>query len=92
MIRSWLHKGLNDFFETGSKKGIPPALATRIRIRLDALDAAVAAADLDLPGFNLHELKGDRKDTWSIWVNGNWRITFTFAGRDASDVNIEDYH
>lgn len=92
MIKSWTSKGLKEFFETGSKKGIPPELASRIRIRLDALDAAVAVTDLDLPGFKLHELKGDRKDTWSIWVNGNWRITFKFAGRDSSEVNLEDYH
>lgn len=92
MIKSWLHKGLRDFFETGSKKGVPADLATRIRIRLDAIDAATVVTDLDLPGFRLHELKGNRKGTWSIWVNGNWRITFRFTGRDANDVNLEDYH
>ncbi|MGE0128615.1 MAG: type II toxin-antitoxin system RelE/ParE family toxin [Blastocatellales bacterium] len=92
MIKSWLHKGLRDFFETGSKKGIPPELASRIRIRLDALDAATIINDLDLPGFNLRELKGDRKGTWSIWVSGNWRITFKFANGNATDVNLEDYH
>ncbi|MGH9769498.1 MAG: type II toxin-antitoxin system RelE/ParE family toxin [Blastocatellia bacterium] len=92
MIMSWLHKGLRDFFETGSKKGIPPEMASRIRIRLDALDAATIINDLDLPGFNLHELKGDRKGTWSIWVSGNWRVTFKFANGNATDVNLEDYH
>lgn len=92
MIKSWLNKGLKDFFETGSKKAVPPDLAARIRIRLDTIDAAIAVTDLDLPGFKLHELKGDRKGTWSIWVNGNWRITFKFTGRDATDVNLEDYH
>ena len=92
MIKSWFHKGLRDFFETGSKKGIPPELASRIRIRLDALDAATVISDLDLPGFNLHELKGDRKGTWSVWVSGNWRITFKFANGNATDVNLEDYH
>ncbi len=92
MIKSWLNKGLKDFFETGSKKGILPELASRIRIRLDAVDAAVEVTDLDLPGFKLHELKGNRKGTWSIWVNGNWRITFKFAGKNAEDVNLEDYH
>lgn len=92
MIKSWLNKGLKDFFETGSKKGIPPELAARIRIRLDALNAAVLVTDLDLPGFKLHELKGDRKGTWSIWVNGNWWITFGFVGGEATDANLEDYH
>jgi toxin HigB-1 len=92
MIKTWLHKGLKDFFETGSKKGIPPELAQRIRIRLDALDAATVITDLNLPGFNLHELKGKRKGTWSVWVGGNWRITFRFVAGDAYDVNLEDYH
>lgn len=54
MIKSWLNKGLKDFFETGSKKAVPPDLAARIRIRLDAIDAVIAIADLDLPGFKLH--------------------------------------
>jgi len=92
MIKSWADKGLKDFFETGSKKRIPSDLASRIRIRLDAIAAAAVVTDLDLPGFKLHELKGDRKGTWSIWVNGNWRITFTFVDGDATDVNLEDYH
>jgi toxin HigB-1 len=92
MIKTWLHKGLKDFFETGGKKGIPPELAQRIRIRLDALDAATVITDLNLPGFNLHELKGKRKGTWSVWVSGNWRITFRFVAGDAYDVNLEDYH
>ena len=85
-------KGLKDFFETSSKKGIPPELAQRIRIHLDALDAATVITDLNLPGFNLHELKGKRKGIWSIWVSGNWRITFRFVMSDAYDVNLEDYH
>ncbi len=92
MIKSWADKGLKDFFETESKKRIPSDLASRIRIRLDAIDAAVVVTDLDLPGFKLHELKGDRKGTWSIWVNANWRITFTFVDGDATDVNLKDYH
>lgn len=92
MIKTWLHKGLKDFFETGSKKGIPPELADRIRRRLDALDAATVITDLNLPGFNLHELKGKRKGTWSIWGSANWRITFRFVGGNAYDVNLEDYH
>ena len=48
--------------------------------------------DLALPGFDLHELKGKRKGTWSIKVSGNWRITFGFANGEAFDLNLEDYH
>jgi proteic killer suppression protein len=47
---------------------------------------------LILPGFRLHQLKGDRAGTSSVWVSGNWRITFKFAGGDAHDVDLEDYH
>ena len=92
MISSFRHKGLKEFWEKGSKKGVPTASAPRIERILDALDAATNVSQLNLPGFNLHELKGDRKGEWSIWVNASWRITFKFKSGDASDVNLEDYH
>lgn len=92
MITTWAHKGLQNFFETGNKKGIPPEMALRIRLRLDALDAAQEVTDIAPHGFGLHELKGDRKGTWSIRVSGNWRITFKFNEGAATEVNLEDYH
>jgi toxin HigB-1 len=92
MIVSFVHKGLEDFFRTGSKRGIQPAQASRLRMQLAALDSAKQIEDLDLPGYRLHGLKGDRKGTWSITVNGNWRITFKFVGGNAEIVNYEDYH
>lgn len=92
MIKSFRHKGLKDFFETGSKRGISAALANRIALRLDALDAAAAVTDVNLPGFDLHELQGERAGTWSVKVTGNWRITFKFRAGDADDVELEDYH
>jgi proteic killer suppression protein len=92
MIGSFQHKGLKDFWEKGSRKGIPPAMAPRIERVLDAMDAATDVSQLNLPGFNLHQLKGDRKGEWSIWVSGNYRITFRFAQGEACDVNLEDYH
>lgn len=92
MIESFRHKGLKDFWEKGSRKGISPALVPRIERILDALDAVTDIAQLNLPGFNLHQLKGDRKGEWSIWVSGNYRITFRFTQGDACDVNLEDYH
>lgn len=60
--------------------------------RLDRLNAAAVVEDMDLPGFHLYQLKGDRKGTWSIRVSGNWRITFRFESGDAYDVDLEDYH
>ena len=92
MIRSFRHKGLRDFFETNSKRGIPPELSTRLRDRLDVIDAAGSLEDIALPHFGLHELKGERVGSWAVKINKNWRLTFTFAGGDASDVNFEDYH
>ncbi|MHC5831443.1 MAG: type II toxin-antitoxin system RelE/ParE family toxin, partial [Nostoc sp.] len=67
-------------------------LEKKIRIRLEVIDSALIVEDIRLPGYDLHELKGDRKGTWSIKVSGNWRITFTFENGDAYDVNLEDYH
>ena len=92
MTASFHHKGLKDFWTTGSKKGIPAALAPRIKRILDAMSAAREVEHLNIPSYRLHELKGDRKGEWSIWVNGNWRITFKFAGGNVHDVNLEDYH
>lgn len=92
MIRSFRHKGLKEFFETGSRRGISPELAPRIGRRLDVLEAAQELSDIDAHGFNLHRLKGNRTGEWAISVSGNWRITFKFANSEAHDINLEDYH
>jgi len=92
MIKSFKHKGLQTFYETGSVKGIQAEHAKKIRMRLSALDTAIDIDDLDLPGFRLHPLHGDRKGVWSIKVSGNWRMTFTFEEGDVYILNYEDYH
>ena len=92
MIKSFMHKGLKDFYETGSKKGIQPGHATKLARMLDRLDASSTPQDMNLPGYRLHPLKGDRKDMWSVTVNGNWRITFYFEDEDAYLVDYLDYH
>jgi toxin HigB-1 len=92
VIRSFKHKGLKRFFLTGTKSGVRPEQVDRLRLLLAHLHAAVVPDDMALPGLNLHELKGDRKGTWSIAVSGNWRITFSFDRSDAIDVDYEDYH
>lgn len=92
MIKSWKHKGLKLFFETGNTVGIQAKHAKRLRIQLGVLNAAVRAEDLDLPGFCFHRLKGDKKGYFAISVSGNWRLTYKFDGRDAILVNYEDYH
>lgn len=92
MIRSFKHKGLARYFEAGSKSGIQPQYAERLRLILGRLNASAAPEDMDLPGLRLHSLKGARKGAWAVWVSGNWRITFKFVGADAEVVNYEDYH
>lgn len=92
MIKSFRHKGLKSFFESGSVAGIQPAHSKRIRMQLVALDTATSIDDMDIPGFKLHALKGSEKDKWSIWVNGNWRITFEFQDGHVFVLDYEDYH
>jgi proteic killer suppression protein len=92
MIRSFKHKGLAKFFESGSTAGIQAAHANRLRLILGRLHAATSPKDMNLPGLRLHELTGDRSGTWSVTVSGNSRVTFIFKGADAEVVNYEDYH
>ena len=92
MIRRFKHKGLRRFFETGSKSGVQAQHVDRLRLVLAQLNAATAPRDMDLPGLDLHPLKGERKGTWAVSVSGNWRVTFRFLGKDADDVDYEDYH
>ena len=92
MIRNFLHKGLKAFFETGSKAGIQPAHAARLRLQLARLETASAAKDMDLPGWRLHPLKGELKGHWAVWADQNWRLIFTFVDGDADLVDYRDYH
>ena len=92
MIKSFKHKGLQKYYETGGTAGIKPAHSQKLRMRLVALDTATILNDIDLPGFRLHPLKGDMQDLWAIDVNKNWRLTFKFLDGDVFIVNYEDYH
>jgi proteic killer suppression protein len=92
MIRSFRHKGLERFFTTGSKRGVLPEHTEKIARILDRLDTSISPADMNLPGYRLHGLKGKDSGTWSVTVNANWRITFEFEGQDAVVVDYLDYH
>ena len=92
MIRSFRHKGLRRYYETGSMAGIQPHHAKRLRMQLAALDTAHVLDDMNIAGFRLHALKGHEKGRWSIWVNGNWRLTFEFRDGHACVLDYEDYH
>jgi proteic killer suppression protein len=92
VIKSFRHKGLRRLFETGERQGVIPELATRLKRQMDVLNRARTIIDMNLPGYRLHQLKGNRTGTWTIAVSGNWRMTFKFEGEDAFDVDLEDYH
>lgn len=93
MIKSFRHKGLEQFFKTGSKSGIQPHHAVKLRIQLTALNAAASPADLKAPvAWRLHQLSGDWAGFWSLTVNGNWRVIFRFDGIDVELVDYLDYH
>ena len=92
MIKSFKHKGLKKYFQTGSVAGIQAGHQRKLRMQLTAIDTAQEIDDINLPGFKLHPLKGDRDGIWSITVNGNWRITFEFIDGNAYILNYEDYH
>lgn len=91
-IQGFRHKGVEQFFATGSKRGIQAKHADRLRLILGVLNAATSPQDMNLPGLSLHELQGNRKGTWAVKVSGNWRVTFGFAGKDTERVDYEDYH
>lgn len=92
MIQSFRHKGLRRFYETGSAAGIQASHAKRLRLQLAALDTARVVEDMDIPGFQLHPLKGEMQGRWAIAVNGNWRLTFEFRDGHAYVLDYEDYH
>jgi toxin HigB-1 len=92
MIKSFKHKGLRRYYEAGSTRDIQANHAKRLRMQLAALDTAVEIADLDIPGYGLHSLKGNRKGIWAITVNGNWRLTFEFSDGNAYLLDYEDCH
>jgi toxin HigB-1 len=92
MIKSFKHKGLERLFIKGVASGVQADYAPRIMLTLDAIDAAEQVKELDLPGFRLHRLKGDKRNLWSMRVSANWRITFEFIDGDAYILDLEDYH
>jgi proteic killer suppression protein len=92
MIKSFKHKALENFYQSGTTKGIQSQHANKLRMQLAALDSALAIEDLDIVGYRLDQLKGSRKTIWSITINGNWRITFEFTDGNVYIVNYEDYH
>lgn len=92
MIVGFRHKGLEQLYRLGRKGGVQPAHVPKLLRILSALDVAQSPADLDIPGFRTHELRGATAGCLSIWVNGNWRVTFRFIEADVELVDYQDYH
>ena len=92
MIKSFKHKGLEKFYESGSTRGIQSNHAKKLRMQLAALESAHSIDDMDIPGYRLHQLTGDRKGIWTITVNANWHLTFEFEDGNVYILNYEDYH
>ena len=92
MIKSFKHKGIKRLYDTGSQRGIKPEHFRRLRLIIGRLDASLSPQDMDLPGLDLHPMKGKYEGFWSVSVSGNWRVIFRFQGNNAFDVNYLDYH
>ncbi|KEQ11259.1 hypothetical protein GZ77_26255 [Endozoicomonas montiporae] len=92
MIKSFKHKGLRQFFESGTTRGIQAAHQKKLGRILTMLNAAEEIRDMNAPGFDLHQLKGDEQEIWSVSVNGNWRVTFLFENGNAYVTDYRDYH
>jgi len=92
MIKSFKHKGLEKFYESGSTKGIQTNHAKKLKMQLAALEAAQSIDDMDIPGYRLHQLTGERRGIWTITVNANWRLTFEFEDGNVYILYYEDYH
>jgi len=92
MIQKFRHKGLKQLFEKGENSGVNFQHVKRLKLILALLETGETVEDMNLPGLNLNELKGNRKGTWALKISGNWRVTFRLKNGDAFDVNYEDYH
>jgi len=89
---SFRHKGLEALYRRDSKAGLEASHVPKLRRVLSVLDVAHGPTDLQIPGFRAHQLRGKRAGHWSIWINGNWRVTFRFIGEDVELVDYLDYH
>ena len=92
MIGRFRHKGLERFFRSGDTRGINPQHAARLRRLLTTLNTSTGPAGMNLPGYRLHRLKGERKEQWAVSVSGNWRLVFEYEDENATDIDLADYH
>ena len=86
------HRSLQRLYDRGDARRLPPDLVPRIRRMLTALDEATVPRHVDLPGWRLHLLTGDRSGHWSLRISANWRLVFRFDDGEVVDVDLVDYH
>ena len=94
MIKSFKHKGLENFYNTGSLKGIQPIHAKKLRLILPMLDAMTSTDDLSSRALRFHKLQGNMKNLYSVTVQANWRLTFEFdeISHNVYILDYLDYH
>lgn len=92
MIKRFKHRGLKKLFDSGVVSGIQPQYSKRLHRILALLETADSINDMDLPGLELHELKGNRTGTYAVKVSAHWRVTFHISEGDVFEVDYEDYH
>ena len=92
-IGGFRHKGLKRLYEADEARGVRADLASKLKVILHAIEQAQRIEQVaKLPGWRLHPLKGGRRGEWSLWVTGNFRLTFRVDGDDVNDIDLEDYH
>lgn len=92
VIKSFRHKGVERFFLKGTKQGIQAHREAKLKRQLAQLQAAKSPQDMAIPGWKLHSLTGQLAGHWAVWVDQNWRLTFTFENGDAILIDYQDYH
>ena len=92
MIRTFKDAALKRYWSTGKAKGLPAQDVPKIKRILSALNSATKPADMNLPRYRFHQLKGNRRNTYAVTVRANWRITFEWENGAAVRVDLEDYH
>jgi proteic killer suppression protein len=92
MIRRIRHKGLDRFYRDSDIRGLDAKHVSRLRLQLGALDRATVPDGMNLPGWRLHLLKGERKGQWAVSVSANWRLVFEFEDGHATNIDLVDYH
>lgn len=92
MVRSFRHRGLKALYDGRTTRRVAPEHVQKLRDILGVLDRSRTPEEMNLPGFRLHQLRGDLRGHWAVSASGNWRVIFRFEDGEAVDVDYLDYH